>query len=745
MTVVVVNCSAWATFPGLVQSRALDLYRPDQGVEFWHVAVIQGDDAQMRVWGNWPKCFGEPLWLLGDELWDVVTSHDAAVSDASGAEAPEPLTVVVVLDPGMTPRRRRGGQQSTATAVMKTMNALADRIAADVEHEAAIRRSLWRIAVLRTSGAGPATNADTVAAEAWSLVKPRTAPAGPQGGAVSTPEAFDTAIVIERGSGEANFDALRMVIDIARDGRTRDALKPGAGRREQKVIKLAPPRVRQNPSDRILFDLATLAQEYEKSPIRDEAANALPKLVYELKEKTFLKDARRLSETAQSAAAKGKGRRADYDASTDLEREYFSSTLPELTDLTVGSDVKAAAAILKAADDRLQPFLTNRNENLRKMRGDQDKNIRYYKQTLEGIEAATIDRNFGQAGEMPYAIEKQSVELEELQDDFVVRATTARNRLVDEYGLQLEPARTEYRHAPLLSDFKEYDVFKDARTDFEHQLANAATHKRFAQVGLIFAAFYALLVLMILTFGRRGPVSAWSTVQFAFAVGIAMIGVGVVLFWECRRCFKRRTQALSKVQDSYEAIVNRLDSVTLLALAHVATSRIAGRLEPFTRLLSYRIHDLRELRVATRRVFDAIRTDTNRKKPTAKTASAPQPFAFESKLKDAEVHDYLKIALNEFPASEVKDVDITFKGGEMSGGIVVRTALVLENTLDLTFVGEPEAAASPNANVRAAPASKTGRREAAQDKADAGRIPAADGNGGQAGAAVKNGNSNGGR
>jgi hypothetical protein len=696
MTVVVVNCSAWPTFPNLVRTRALDLYRPDQRVEFWHAAATQGDEAELRIWGNWPKWFGEPLWLLVDELWDLVTTHATAVSEVSNVDDRNPLTLIVVMDVGATPQRRPAARLASASAaVMKAMNALAHRISDDTEHEVEIRRSVWRVAVLRTRGAGPRPSAQTLAATAWNLV---TSPARPteQNPAVP-PEIFDTAIVIDGAppgnADEGNFAALRMVIDIARDARSREALKPIAARTEQKVIKLTVPRVRWNPSDRILSDLAMLAQEYEKTPVRDDSAHPLDKLIGELKDRTFLTDENRLSEVVTED-----GRPPDNDSIIDgVLLEYFPSAPPSLSDLTDRIDIDSSAAVLTAAEAKLQPFLSDRNETLRKMRRDQDNQVRYYENLLKEIETNAADRAFGQTGQTLHAIENGSKTIRNVQDDFISRAGKSRERLDEEYRQQSEPARAANRAGPLLSDFAEFSTFKEEKGRLVDRLANAANSRRFVLGWLTLSSFYALLVIIVLCFARRGPVWAWSTVRFILMVAVGTVGAGIWLFIEWRRRQKQQMQAVTAVLQAYAAVVDRIDRVTRLALAHVASSRIAGRLEPFTRLLFYRWRDLLELREATGRVFAAIRAEKDRISPNAQAVVAPQPYAFESKLKEAAAQDSLKIVLGEFEASATNDVDITFKEGEMSGGLVLATALVLEPPLELTFLRRPVQPTSPNA------------------------------------------------
>jgi hypothetical protein len=686
MTVVVVNCSTWHTFPSLVRTRALDLYPSDNGVEFWHAASAPYE-SDLRIWGCWPKFFGDPLWLLRDELGDLVSSHIATIAETMEETPVDPLVIIVVLDADI--RSRRG---NTAT-VIDAMKRIAIRIAVEGGDMAKVPRSLWRIAALRHSGPHHVNN-DGVTAAAWDLVTPYSRPvsvdeAPDNAGLIET---FDTAVLLDGGplggSDNGNFGSLRMLIDLARDQRIRDELKPGASRAETRVIKLTAPRIRSNPSDRILTDLGMLVRDYEKSPVRDEAGDPLVKLIDELQEKMFLDDEPLLSEAAAASLQKTKPTAEPDSKIEDVLRRYFIAEPPSLTELGTNSEIERTGTALDTARAKLEPFLHDRHRNLQAMRRGQDNSIRFYKSFLKNVDEAATDRSFGQSGRVLSAIENGLEKLEPRQRQFVARAEECRRQMNEEYRIQLEAAQAGHRNAPSLADFAEVQKFDRAATHLMYWLKNSTTTKRFVFGWIGFVGFYLASIGLVLAIRQHGHLWSWSAMWFAASVLLPAFISACWLFWQWDWIRKRRTQAITGAVKTYAEAVEHINKVTRLALAHLASSRVAGRIEPFTRTLSYREQDLKDLRTATDRVFNILR-DSGDRDTAPGSNQAQRQLAIESKLKNANTQDSLKIVLSEATASKLDDVEITFPHGEMTGALLVRTALTLDAPLKLSFMQPP--------------------------------------------------------
>jgi hypothetical protein len=715
MTVVVVNCSNWHTFPSLVRTRALDLYRPAEGVEFWHAAPA-AYESDLRIWGGWPKCFGEPLWLLRDELWDLVSSHITTVAETMDEAPVDPLTIIVVLESGV-PTRRGNADRAIAT-VMNAMNTIAVRIANERQEDATrVMRSLWRIAVLRhVDGPGSRSlSQDRATAMAWPLVTPhmRANSVDQEPETTGPVETFDTAVLLEGGalgsSDDGSFASLRMLIDMARDQRVRSVLKPGSARPAQRVIRLAAPRVRDNPSDRILTDLAMLVHDYEPSPVRDEAGDPLLKLVDDLRSKTFLADEHLLSAAAKVAVRKSQSRsesESEIEPDSKIEevlRRYFRTEPPVLAQLAEDGEIERAGELLGAARAKLEPFLRDRHHDLQAMRRAHDGNIRSYGHYLEDVETAATDRSFGQSGHVLSAIENGLEKLRPLQQEYIARAEDCRQRLNDEYRVQLETARSERRDEPLLSDFAEVEAFDRGASRLKYWVANSTKAWQFILGWCVIVGFYAVALAVVIAIGRHGPPWTTSSVWFAASALLPALVSAIWLFGQWTWVHKQRTQALTTAKTTYESAVEHIDRVTRLALAHLASSRVAGRLEPFNRALSYRARDLLDLRTATTRVFDVIRADSKRVAKAASSERTSRNHALDSKLKTADTQDSLKVVLTEIAAAQPADTEITFSGGEMTSGLAVRTALRLDAPLVLSFV-LPSPAKTAAAGATPAPA-----------------------------------------
>lgn len=686
MSVVVVNCSAWPGFPSQVRTLALDLYQREECVEFWHAAE-EGDPA-IRIWGNWPKTFREP-WLLGDELADLVISHAAALDKTEDNTAH--LTVIVLIDadaPRAAMRKRAATKmRERANAAMRALDYLR-HLAGEDDHAAKLRRSLWRIGVIGNPRASSERRRAWEAAAAWKLVTPQVSGRPGQDGSEPAP-AFDSVVVIEGGPfagiGDGAFFALRALIDIARDPQVRDKLKPGIALDAQRVLRLQTPSIKEYPSSRVLSDLARLAQEREQSPVRDETSEKLTELINQLEEHKSFKDDKRLAEVPRPE----EGIKPEPSIE-DFLHIYFPSQTPSLTQLADQTDSEGAADLLTAAGKGLDSFLNERHQQLRAMRREQDKHIRDYKNKLKEIAEAATDRTFGQSGHMLHAIEISLRRVQQSRDCFIKSAEDCRTKLNDEYHEQFEAARAAHRKEPLLSDFSEFGDYQRATSRFTHVLANATNGRHLVLAGLVFLAYYVVLVAMVLAFGRRGPLWAWSTALSVITPTGVAATAGLALFLLWKKLREDREIEGSKVKESYDEIVNRIAKVTRLALAHVASSRMAGRLEPFTRLLSYRRDDLKELSEATSSVFGPMSNDKDRGGNGA--ASSPPPQPFERKLADVDPQDYLKAALSDSERSKPRSAEITFPEGEMTGNLAVSTALVLDRPLALSFVPRPLAA-----------------------------------------------------
>jgi hypothetical protein len=733
MSVVVVNCSTWPTFASSVRTRALDLYPLSEGVEFWDTRSPQ-HASDPRIWGDWPRCFGDPLWVLRDELWDLVASHASKVFDAAHGTEIDPLAIVVVLD-AARPSLGRRHTGRTAT-VMNAMHSIAERIASESTRDiAALRRSMWRVAVLLSAdriGSRPRVD-DEITAQAWELVVPRQRPVSvdQNPASVESLATFDTAILVDagtqRGVDDSNFAAVRILIDILRDPRARTVLKPAAPRSEQRLLRLSVPRIRYNPSDRILADLAMLTENYDSSPVRDPADDPLKKLIDDVQNRIMLADERRLSEVVKFRDAAE--RVPDYDPEVEeVLRRYFKGERPRLAGLADQTDVIQADAALVAARDKLEPFLNDRHHNLQEMRKAQDESMRFYKRIREDVESAATDRSFGHSGRVLAAIENGLARLFPMQNEFIKLAERRRRQLNEEYQLQLEAARSEDRDSAKLSDFAEVDRFDVAKRSFIGTLANSTTLLRFRIAWVVFSGLYALLIAVVLMLGGHGSLWTPATAATAALALVPALFTAILLFFGWRWLQKRLSQARTQVEDAYGAAVDRIDKVTRLALAHLASSRIAGRVEPFTRVLTHRGHDLRELRDTTERIFAVIESHRGRLAKGVKANNAATQQLSEQELMTTDTQDSLKIVLSKAKPPDVNDVEMMFSEGEVSNSIAVKTALVIDPPLSITFMPliRPEKR-PPDATPPPPPPPKSRAPSAPQGGADAagGQPPAA--------------------
>lgn len=721
MSVVVVNCSQWQSFPSLVRTRALDLYRPDNGVEFWHAAP-QTHDSDTQVWGGWPKCFADPWWIMRDELEDLVDTHVTRVADTPDRDAIDPLVLIVVFDAAML--SASGRKERATAAVSRVMDGVVERLEAEQEHAPRILRSLWRIAVIRDSqgarggrSARPAT--DVLVTDAWQLVRPRSRPPLTD---QDSPEyaAFDTVVLLDGGLGnpdEGMFASLRVLIDLVRDDRVRQVLKPAVSRSASRVIKLVPPRIRFNPSDRVLINLDTQVRDYETSTERDEAADPLRGPVDTLREKMSRSEEHLLSRAAEVA-----GKQATPDpAIENTLRNYFDAP-PQLADLASSGDVRWASDILNDARDSLQPFLNTRHQRLGDMRRAQDRSMREYSTLLEQVEVAATDYSLGQSGEVLLAINNAHLALKELQDEFIRRAEACRQHLNDEYLVELAAAHSKRHDRPLLSDFVEVGKFDAARTRLLFAFENWTSGNHFLLGWLAFAVFYLLTTGVIVAMSWRG---LW-TRSMAFSAASILVSALISAVWLAFRWRRQRRgllQSVTEVQQQFGAAVAHIDRVTRLALAHLAGSRVAGRLKPFTQTLVGRRRDLLLLREATSRIFVAIRQDTNRRIQARGEARPSRDTSLKAKLKDASPQDWLKLVLEEMPPSELYDVAVTASGGELTGELTVRTALSLDAPISLAFMIEPGKRPEPpggtNVHLRRGPLDKLPAKDELSAERDA--------------------------
>jgi hypothetical protein len=674
MTVIVVNCSPWPNFPSLIRTRALDLYPKDASVEFWHAhAPLHDSDAQ--VWGDWPKCFGEPLWIMRDELEDIVSSH------ITGPVAP--LVLIVVFDAGGPSRP----QPATAT-VLSAMDFIANKIAADSDRAPEIRRSLWRIAAVCDFSGQRRMSRAAAAAEAWDLVKLRSRPTPVDEVAIES-ESFDTAVLIDGGLGnndEGIFAGLRVLIDMVRDQRVRDVLKPGRSR-GPRVIKLTTPRVGFDPADRVLITLDTLVDDYEASPERDEAADPLNEPVRTLQEKIA-----RSEEHLLCAAAEAVVKRSKPDPNIeDTLRKYFDDSPPELPDLADSRDVKAAANVLQGARDRLGPFLDGRHRRLREMRRDQVWSIQEYGSLLSRVEGAAIDHSLGQSGEVLTAIGTALDALNPLQQDYVKRAEKCRQSLNDEYCVEFAAARAHRRDQPLLSDFNEVGEFDTARTRLIFLFENSVSSSRFMLGWLLLTVFYCLTASVSLYMTWRGSWT-WPMTLLATSILVPASVSAIWLLLQWRQLRKALNQASTKVHESYKSTVAHIDNVTRLALAHLAGSRVAGCLKPFTRTLICRQQDLLDLKSVTQRIFDVIRQDSEKRLAAIGGVRPPRDASLKNKLVNANPQDWLKLVLSEMTQSEPHDVEVISSGGELTGALAFQTPLRIVDQISLAFVPAPSQA-----------------------------------------------------
>jgi hypothetical protein len=688
MTVVVVNCSNWHTFPPLVRTRALDLYPPQNRVKFWHAAAPQFE-SDIRLWGGWPKCFAEPLWILRDELEDLVSSHITSVSETMDDVAIEPLTIIVVLEAGSLSQRGYAARLATVT-VQNAMKAIALRLASENTDKAKILRSLWRIAVLHERHGARDPGRDKVIAEARKLTADPVPIDKAQGtGLISI---FDTAVVLDGGvSDEASFASLRVLIDMARDSRVRGALKPGVVRAAPRVIRLEAPRIRENPSDRILIDLDLMVREYDPSPERDEGADPLKKPMEDLKHRVMQSDEHFLSRAAEATVARST---PDPQIETGLReiedrlRRYFTDNPPTLSELKRQGDLKRVVEILEGARNGLEPFLAERHVRLQEMRKAHDKSMRPGHPLLQNFEIAATDRSFAQSGRVLVAIENGLDGLKKLQKDYIVRAEQCRLDLNDEYRIELATARSKRRDKPRLSDFDEVGEFDRATKQLMYWFANSAASRRFLWAWLVFIGFYGFAFALVLTIAHPGKWT-WSMVWPAASLLFPALISALWLFLRWNWIRKKRTLAITKAEESYAAAVGHINRVTRLALAHLASSWVAGRLEPFARLLNYRGRDLLELRTTATRVFGIIRRD-RKQIATASGERKSREATIENKLQDVDPQDTLKVALSSITAVKPADIPIVSSGGEMTGELVMSTALVLDTPVSLSFVLEVE-------------------------------------------------------
>jgi hypothetical protein len=713
MGVVVVNCSTWPTFPSLVRTRALDLYPLREGVEFWDARSPQRP-ADLRIWGNWPKCFGEPLWLLRDELWDLVPSQAPEVVAGDSDNASQ-LTIIVLFDAAAPTPRRPNSQRTAPATVISAMDAIANRIAAErPDDSAALRRMIWRIAVFRNTERGGARGRrpDDLPAAARDLVVPRPRPISvDQDTNSAEPVAtFDTAMLIDGGiqggSDESDFAVLRVLIDIVRDERSRAVLKPSTPLSEQRIWRFSVPRVRSSPSDQILANLAMLASNYDALPVHDVEDDPLKQPVSELQEAILTAKESRLSGAAKTrstgaVASSSESGVEENDANHDEElRQYFQTDNPGLAPLVEDAEPHAAVNVLDAARNRLAPFLQERHAALVTMRQEQDSMMRYYGASLDRVERAATDRSFGQSGRVLRSIETALGNLSIMQEGFIEQARKQRRDLNDEYHLQLATARSERRSAPELSDFAEVAKFDTAKDTLIVRLANSTTLLRFRVAWALFSGVYALLVGLVTVVGSRESPLGPAIVAAAVMIASSSLIAAVALLFVWRWFQKRRSQAMTATISAYAAAVERIDKVTRLALAHLASSRMAGRLEPFIRMLAYRERDLRELRAATERVFAVIKFD-GRRAARALRADNTAKQTLENKLMGAAAQDSLKIVLGEMGGSPKVDVEIAFSQGEMTNSIAAKMSLVLDPPIVMTFIRPPARARPANETSRA--------------------------------------------
>lgn len=495
---------------------------------------------------------------------------------------------------------------------------------------------------------------------------------------------------------ENDFTALRILIDVARD--TRDAgarsfLKPSTARSQHRVWRFAPPRLQRNPSAGMLADLVMLASSYDRSVTGDETDDPVAPHVDDLVSRIAQGDESRLVEAALAKDALSAVR---DDQLEEVVARYFTSQAPSLPDgfgrMTQVAELRNAIA---EAEGHLQPFLDRRSKDLETARTRFDSNMRSDEELRSELERAATDRSFGQSGRILKAIGRAHGSLLSEQKKRIDNATKGRNSLSGEYIVQLETARAEHRKSPALSDFKELGDFHHQSSALLNEVANWAPAKRYRRFWLLFVLSYAALVGSALLLR---PSAAQLTLATGILIALVLVpamlaGWLLILCW--RRFEKRRSQAATRAIEAYRSLVARIDMITRLALAHLAASRIAGRIEPFSRLLRHRMDDLDDLRSATKRVFDFIRPEGRHAAAMLGAERAVDHRKIEGKLAEVDTQDSLKIVLSEATPPETASLELV--SGEFSGGLVLPTVLVLDAPVRIEFVPAPPPVSAPAA------------------------------------------------
>ncbi|MGD0103502.1 MAG: hypothetical protein ABSC06_05635 [Rhodopila sp.] len=188
MLTVVVCCDPdWRNWASLVRTRALDLYHPDQRIEFWDCVNNPGPDA--NLWGNWPRYFssGGPA---------VIADLDEQTSRLAHGKSLAVLFVYGTPDALETPTDTMERRAPLSVANLRTLQQRVARLASQQQSNPVMRVGLFRC-----------DGTPAMAAKAAALVADRL---------------FDTVFFIGLHAPAAvsrarQFDAIRLVADIARD------------------------------------------------------------------------------------------------------------------------------------------------------------------------------------------------------------------------------------------------------------------------------------------------------------------------------------------------------------------------------------------------------------------------------------------------------------------------------------------------------------------------------------------------
>jgi hypothetical protein len=200
----------WEGFADALRWRGGDLYREAEAVEVWD-STLRKDDAAQAIWGNWPQPLDPDQPLAESRLAEQL-------AELAGEARPSQAIVVVYHHPDVLtdPDRGHARLQLGAVALQRLR---------DVRRQHPdVAGRFWLVGIFRTG----ATEHDAVT-KAAELTAPRRD--GDDDGTAGA--LLDTAIFLKIPPGEhleeREFATLRVALDLARDERAWQTLRPRAG------------------------------------------------------------------------------------------------------------------------------------------------------------------------------------------------------------------------------------------------------------------------------------------------------------------------------------------------------------------------------------------------------------------------------------------------------------------------------------------------------------------------------------